>query len=218
MRIIAFTGPKTCGKDTAWEGLQKLNAQHNMSLFRQQQMAGPAKRIAAEAFGYDPALNDDPALKEVPLSFWPYLCPRRLVIDVANWYRDQYGGEVWARRWEQIADRNSRGVAAHVMTDLRFPEELDMLDRHQSLIIYIDREKSETALRESQEAGDQMARNVSESHYTMLRARANAVVTNNATIEEFHDSIEHVLYNAWGYVTKWSEYYSTNHHATGAAA
>lgn len=210
LRIIGLTGPKTCGKDTAAEGLLRLNEGRQLNLFRRRQMAGPAKALASRAFGYPVEWNDDQELKEKPLETWPFICPRQLTIDVANWYRHKYGGDVWANAFEREALREiEEGSWEHygvqVMPDLRFPEEPAMMARHQSLIIYIQRDEAEKALAEKQAAGDVMANNVSESHYAHMRAIANAVVDNNGTKEHMWGQLYAIINNAWGHWKFWED-------------
>lgn len=204
-RIIGLTGPKTCGKDTAGEGLVSLNRKHEATLFRIQKMAGPAKAIASLAFGYAPALNEDVVLKEEPLKTWPHICPRQLVIDVANWYRAQYTGEVWARAWERLARQANPEWGCHVITDVRFPEEIDMIRRNHGLLIYIERDEAEKSLAEKQAAGDVMANNVSESHYEYARAMANATVPNNDSQDALLNRITAVVRNGMGHWNYWPE-------------
>jgi hypothetical protein len=202
LRIVAFTGPKTCGKDTAADALLALNSSAGRQLFERRQMADPAKTIASIAFGFPRNWADDQDRKEEPLSWWPNLCPRQLTIDVANWYRDKYTGEVWARKWERDALHSD--VPCQIIPDLRFPEELEMLRRHHSLIVYVQRDSAEKALREAQAGGDEMAKNVSESHYDMLRKIANCRIDNNGPIHDLRNHVYAVVRNCFGHWSNWN--------------
>jgi hypothetical protein len=182
LRIIGLTGPKGCGKDTA------ADAFSDDIKFQNRKMAAYAKAAACALHNYGPVLNEDPVLKEVPLPTFPFLCPRQLVIDIANWARDTYGGEVHARNWERDAQEHQELWGDHifVITDMRFPEELEMIRRHQSVLIYIERPEAEEKLYAAQAAGDKLASNVSESHYALMRKNADFIIPNNGTVEELH--------------------------------
>ena len=210
MRIVAFTGPKGCGKDTAAKGLLDLNQKHRTNFFHRQMMAGPAKAIAAMAFGLTEEQIEDRVLKETVLERFPYLCPRQLVIDVANWYRDQYSGHVWAHAWERIASGKANKWGCFVITDIRFPEEIEMLRRHDSILIYVNRREAEEELAKKQAAGDKLAQNVSESHYGLLYDNADAVVENNNEVYNLHNEVISVVRNHFDYWGHWPEVTTLN--------
>lgn len=207
LRVIALTGPKYSGKDTAAQAfLGKPN-------FVRAPMAEGVKNIVEEVFGWRPELYEDPVLKEKKLEEWPHIEPRWPLMDIANWMRDKYGGDVWARRWERKwTKREASSVGAgfppstYVVTDVRFPDdEVPMFRRHNTLLVYVHSDVAETKLQEAQQAGDSMALNQSEAHYPRLRALANAVVTNNGTIAELHGQLQAVVQNAWGHWNYWDQ-------------
>jgi hypothetical protein len=204
MRIIAFSGPKYCGKDTAAKGLLRLNAGDRRAYFRRAPMAEGVKEICKIAFGYTDLETEDPILKETKTTTYPFVEPRWPMMDIANWFRSQYGGEVWAKRWERVTLAQADAFGCHVMTDLRFPEELEMLKRLNGMIVYVDRAEAEAALRAKRSSGNAMALNVSESHYGLIRDSADFVVENNGTIAQLHDEVESLVKGRWGHWHHWN--------------
>jgi dephospho-CoA kinase len=205
LRIVAFTGPKGCGKDTAAAALTSLNEVRKANLFCRLQFAKPAKDIASLAFDMTEEMIEDRILKETRLGRFPFECPRQLVIDVANWYRAQYGGHVWAINWERRAQALKQQWPCFVIPDLRFPEEIEMLKRHNSLIVYIDRPEAEEALAAKIAEGDKMATNVSESHYAYMRSIANATILNAGSIESLNNYVHAVVQNSFGFWGHWEQ-------------
>lgn len=188
LRIVALCGPKYSGKDTAAKGLFAINTGESKNLFRRTPMAEGVKNIVHDMFGIPHEVMEDPVLKE--LIYTPAnIIPRWPMMDIANWLRDKYGGDIHARRWERIA-LASESWGAHVITDLRFPEEVEMVRRHEGLILYVQRPAAEEALAQSQQSGDAMALNQSESHYEMLQREADAVLLNDTTISNLHGQVQ----------------------------
>lgn len=204
MRIVAFSGPKYCGKDTAAKGLISLNAAHRLALFRRAPFAEGVKNICREAFGYTDDELEDPILKETKTDFYPFIEPRWPMMDIANWMREKYGGDVWVRRWNRVAEENAEYWAAHVITDHRFPEELEYLQKMNACIIYVEREEAEEALRLKRESGNAMALNASEAHYALIRENATAIIQNDSTIAHLHNQAQSIVRNHFGYWDSWS--------------
>ena len=75
MRVVAFSGPKYCGKDTAAKGLLILNEKYRKNLFRRAPMAAGVKAICQQAFGYTDEHLEDPVLKETKTDFFPFIEP-----------------------------------------------------------------------------------------------------------------------------------------------
>jgi hypothetical protein len=202
IRIIGLAGPKYCGKDTAAKALEAINGVHKKYLFRHAKMAEGVKNIVQEVFGWGPELYEDPILKEQKLQEWPYIEPRWPLMDIANWMRDKYGGDVWARRWERLMLKSNHQWGAHIISDVRFPEEVEMINRYQGIIVYIERPEAEHALAAAQAAQNEMALNRSESHYDMLRHVATHHILNNASTANLEAQImvvvQHV-YEHWKY-------------------
>ena len=207
LKIVGLCGPKYCGKDSAGQFLANLNIPRNRKLFRLAKMAQGVKNIVEEVFGWSAELYEHPVLKEVKLEGWPYIEPRWPLMDIANWMRDKYGGDVWARRWERVAlQPGNRDWGCHVITDVRFPEELEMMSRHNSRLIYIERPEAEEALTAKQKAGDAMALNQSESHYAFLRDRADIVIRNDRELHNLRNDVQSYIGHrcGWDHWTAWN--------------
>lgn len=211
MRIVAFAGPKTCGKDTAASALFNQEAVSTEYVFRNAKLAEGVKNICAEMFGYTTAQMEDSVLKETKTDTYPYIEPRWPMMDIANWLRDKYGADVHCQRWERIARISEeraldlRMGLCHVVTDLRFPEELTMFKRLNAFIIYVEREEAEQALASKQSAGDAMALNPSEAHYAAIKDAANVVLHNNGTIAQLQAEVLNLVKLQFGHWQYWAQ-------------
>jgi hypothetical protein len=213
-RAVAIGGPKYCGKDTACKYLLDLTGSDDPELggfarykFVRHIMAGGVKSICTEMFGYPPELMENPALKEQPTSFYPFIAPRWPMMDIANWLREKYGGDVHARRWERLAHilhADGPRKVCLVQPDLRFPEELEMHQRLGSLIVYVERDSAEQSLTAKQLAGDEMALNQSEIHHAAIKAAAHVVLRNEeGQPHVLRNGIITAVRNHYGYWKHW---------------
>lgn len=240
MRFIAFTGPKYSGKDTASKCLFEQNFhehQYGVSFYRSgERVVGPCdkklfwrhpfagsvnpprgiKGIMGLAFGYTDEQLEDPILKEQPTETYPKVAPRFPLMDGANWFRDTYGGDVWCHAHERNINWDYK---CQVITDHRFPEEMDYLDSWgkcpnycEALILYIQNDKAEANLLEAKKSGDKAANNPSESFYDLIKARANSseigysrtvIIDNNGTIPQLHGKVLAAVRNHFGYWGEW---------------
>lgn len=207
-RIIAFTGPKTCGKDTVAQVL--LNQNHARTgpihpYFARTPFAAGVKQICHDVFDWSHQDMDDPIFKETQLVKWPHIEPRWAMMDIANWMRDKYGADVWVKaldkRIRQMEAHNPYG--AYIITDLRFPNEIDWLDTQNSLIIYIRRDEAEKALAKAQEEGDPKALNRSESHYAEMLERCDLVLPNDLDIHHAQHEAMNMIRARFDHWTYW---------------
>lgn len=196
LRIIALSGPKYSGKDTAAAALPK-------PAFCRLPFAQGVKNICQEMFGWAPHIMEDPVLKETKTTAWPYIEPRWAMMDIANWLREKYGGDVHVRRNAHLIDQlqqSSSSPWAYVITDWRFPEETEWLQRQgkKALKIYIQRDEAEAKLEAAKLAGDQMAKNPSEMHYASTKAAADIIIANNNAIHHVQNGLLDVVSNHFG--------------------
>ncbi len=209
MRIIAFCGPKMSGKDTAAEGLFKQNKGDTGFYFRKASFAAGVKGICLDFFHWSFDQMDDGEFKETPIPYWPggpVMEPRWAMMDIANFLRDKYGPDVHAQRWEADCILHDRVGTAHVCTDLRFPNELEYMRKHDALVIYIERPGAEEKLANAQATGDSMALNPSEQHYAILRAYAEqhgVVIHNDEGIPHLQGKVQACVTNRLGHWTYW---------------
>lgn len=217
MRIIAFCGPKGCGKDTAAKTLFEKNQSNYGKFFRHSPMAEGVKNVCEDFFGWDMYDMSRMDFKETPIPYWPggpVLEPRWAMMDIANWLRDKYGGAIHAARWAMHAQNedisvNIEGWTSHVTTDMRFPEEVGIFEQYggvEFLPIYIERTEAEEILATKQASGDKMALNASESHYPFLREYCRlkgAIVQNNGGVHQLHNEVMQVVKNKFGHWSTW---------------
>lgn len=209
MRVIAFCGPKTCGKDTAANALYDQNYPKAPNIyFRQASFAEGVKNVCQEFFGWDHAQMAESTFKETPIPLWasgPEMAPRWPMMDIANWLREKYGFDIHAQRWERQAFTYDTPGIAHVVTDLRFPNELAYMKKHDAFVIYVKRDQAEEALKSAKAKGDAMALNPSEAHYDLLIQYARnhgRVIENNTTITDLHAQVQNAVkerFQHWGY-------------------
>ena len=203
-RIIAFSGPKTCGKDTAASILFKQNDAKTQykKFFLKTPFAEGVKNICADVFGYSQQVMVDSELKERPTADWPHLEPRWPMMDIANWMRDKYGSDVWVRRLDRLilhAELSQEPYWAYVVTDWRFPEETDWLQKMGALKIYIERPEAEAKLEAAKAAGDAKALNPSEAHYASTKEAADLIIRNDAAIHNLQNNVLMEVRSRYGF-------------------
>lgn len=201
MRILAFCGPKSSGKDTAATYLLARNSLLNEKLFEQMNFADPLKSAVQSIFGVTyKELNEMP-FKEQLLDRWPYLIPREVLQNMAKQMRTFYGPDVFARRW---GERIKQATAACVVcTDLRHLEELDLMEQLGATIIYVENARVEKEMVDGRANGDPLWSDVSESHYALLKARAHRIIPNDRGINDLHEMCDKAVKETLGDWTMW---------------
>lgn len=169
-KLIAFTGKKGHGKDTAAQPLILRNYKHT-------NFAHPLKHVCATVFGLSRAEMNDPALKEKVLERWPHQSPRELMQLVGTDLFRQRWPEVWIRAWENLIGPPDQPV---VCTDCRFLNEAGAVHRMGGTIIRIVNPRIE--------AGD-----THQSEMEMDRISADYVVLNDGNILDLQNQIEELL-------------------------
>ena len=204
-RVIAISGPKYSGKDTAASSLLGLRSMPDKRgfVFCRMPFAAGVKNICQEVFGWDPYLLEDPILKEQKTEDYPFIEPRWPMMDIANWMRDKYGGDVWVRRNARLINEihATRPYWAYVITDWRFPEETEWLQSlgPSALKVYVQRDEAENALLAAQRGGNEMALNPSELHYTNTKAAADLILYNNREIHHMQNTLISAVRSHFGY-------------------
>lgn len=132
-KIIAFTGAKGVGKDTA---AQLLIDRYG---YTKASFAEPLKQVCKLAFGLTDEEMTDRVLKEKKLGRWPHESPRRLLQTVGtDMFRKHFPG-VWIKALERTAAELLTGGGKVVITDLRFPDEADAIMLLHGTIVKIRR-------------------------------------------------------------------------------
>jgi hypothetical protein len=203
-RIIAFTGPKTCGKDTMAKIL--FNQNKPDTYFMKSPFANGIKTICSEVFGWNAEQMGDPEFKETVLQEWPNIEPRWAMMDIGNWMREKYGPEVWVNMLKRrIAAEKSLGyTGAFVITDLRFPNEIEWLMQENSLVFYVDRIEAESALSAAKVSGDPKALNPSEAHYDLMREKADYILDNNDEVYKGWNNVLTLVRKEFGFWRDWT--------------
>lgn len=202
-KIIGFGGPKTSGKDTAAARLLTRNEVDGRQYFRKIAFAGAIKKSCQLMFGLTDDEIEVDALKEKTLERWPYLKPRQILMDEANGLRDRYDGNIHVRAWlRQVAAVGNECV---LITDLRFPEEIEMIKNMGGYICYVQRKTAEERLVKEREDAESTGSNVSESHYDLIRNSAHFILPNNAGYEELFDDVEKMVRSIWGSWRDWDD-------------
>lgn len=171
--VIGLTGPKLAGKGTAAVHL--------------------ADKHDAVVYSMSGILSDIARRLHLPNS-------RANLIAIVNGLRDQFGEDILAQVLKE--DVAEAGNAISVIDGIRMPSEVDIFSKLPDFhLIYIDapvEERYNRALNRGEKAGEQdmsfeefkaeeEAR--SETKITSLRERADIVIDNSATIEEFHEML-----------------------------
>lgn len=127
MRIIAFTGPKGCGKSTAAKHLMKEHG------FERHYFAKALKEMI-KCLGLDERhVNGD--LKEVPCEELCGQTPRFAMQTIGTeWGREIIHSQLWVNAW-----KNTLPECNVVCDDLRFPNELETLKEKDGIVIDITR-------------------------------------------------------------------------------
>jgi predicted kinase len=135
-RIVAFSGPAGSGKTTA---AMHLVENHE---YRRIRFADPIKDMLRD-FGLTFDQIDGP-LKETPCDLLCGKTPRRAMQLLGDEYgRQLIGSDIWVRAWERRLEEAMlwNSDVRIVVDDLRYPNELDVLLRHDALIIRVHRPK-----------------------------------------------------------------------------
>jgi hypothetical protein len=133
-RIVAFSGPAGSGKTTAAKHLVEDYG------YRRIRFADPIKDMLRD-FGLTFDQIDGP-LKETPCHMLCGKTPRRAMQLLGDEYgRQLIGSDIWVRAWERRFEEAMlwSSDTRIVVDDLRYPNELDVLLRHDALIIRVHR-------------------------------------------------------------------------------
>lgn len=203
MRVIAFTGPKTCGKDTAAKYLLARNSLLKANLFEQVNYADTLKNACSAIFALSPAEMNEMPFKEQEIDRWPFGVPREHLIRVAQMFRTFYGGDIFVKAWSRRAKLSK--ARCLIVTDLRHTEELDDLNDLKAIIVYVQNDKAEALLKSLQRVGDMAANDASEASYELMRNSADVIITNNGSIADLHKQVSEVALRLLGDWTLWDQ-------------
>jgi len=181
--IIALTGHKRAGKDTV--GIH-LASEYD---FQPVRFAGKIKEICRILFGWGPARLETDMKEEVDPKWG--ISPREAMQYLGDVMKSEYigaaypefdrinGNAFWARSLEQQIESMTGDI---VVTDMRFPDEYDMLQKHGAIFIRI--------IRPCHYSGDD---HWSESFIDGFRVDYNLI--NDGTIGDLYDNVDIIMQN-----------------------
>ena len=141
--IIGLIGFKGCGKNTVGEYLNRKYG------YKQESFASSIKDIISPLFGWDRVklegiTEDDRIFRETEDIFWSKRlgtkCTPRWVMQTfgTDIIRQHFNEKIWIYSLERrIRDYNNNIV----ITDVRFPDEIDFLKNKGAILIYIERDE-----------------------------------------------------------------------------
>ena len=124
--IVAFTGKRGSGKNTAAQALIDLG-------YADLSFAAPLRAVTHAAYGVTYLEMSDPILKERVLNRYPFKSPRQLLTYIGTEMFRAYIDDTWVRAME----RETLKYTHAVITDLRFLNEEDLMNRIGASIIRV---------------------------------------------------------------------------------
>lgn len=179
--IIAFTGFKRSGKDTC---AQFLVDRYHFTRFG---FADPIRNFVKETFLWDDNWIENH--KEEIDPRWGISYRQIAQIVGTEWmqydlcarfqpFLNITGRNVWAKRFEELYSKNPS--SNYVISDLRFPHEVDYVKKLGGKIVSISRK-------------DIHATDTHESEKHILQIKADFYIVNDSTIRDLHTKIEDLL-------------------------
>lgn len=178
--LIGLTGRKGSGKDTAAYVL----TQDPRLGFHKAAFADALRDIVRIAFGLSDLELHDRVLKEKPLDRWPYQSPRHLLQFVGTDLFRENWPDVWihALRHRIL----SRPHQNYVITDVRFPNEADMIRSMGGSVIRIVRPSLFTS------PDEHISETLSDS------ISVDATITNSGSVDELQDAARLCVLELYG--------------------
>jgi len=193
--IIGITGTKGSGKDT----FAKYLIEHFG--FIRLAFADKLKEACQIIFGFSDDQIHDPRAKEIVDSYWKHTPREILQIVGTELFRDKLseslsdiGQDIWIRSVDrQIKNMIANGKKRFVITDVRFPDELEYISRINGYTVKIFRDNANT---KRIDAGYDVANKLSthKSEIMIDKFECDYLINNNKTIQELHYQA-HNLYN-----------------------
>ena len=151
MQVIAFTGRKGHGKDSAAAPILEIRQPKSLlKVWTQVNFGDLVKEVCMLVFDLTAEEVYDPLVKEVKLIKYPFETPRSIMQKVGtDLFRSEWPN-VWVEAWEREAVKHSYVV----VTDLRFLNEYNMIKHYWGTVVRIhrpgvddsDKHKSETEM------------------------------------------------------------------------
>jgi hypothetical protein len=202
--IIAICGFQGAGKDTIADILIKNYGFIKLSF------AGAVKDIASIVFGWDREMLEGSTpesrkIREIVDPWWaeklqiPNLSPRYVLQYFGtDLFRNHFHRDIWLR----IIERKLNSHPNIVITDCRFPNEIQLMKSYEAKLINVRRG-------EMPEWFDDYANGIDRpevlqlhsSETSWIREKFDHIITNDQTIDELKDKIECLLLSDFSYDT-----------------
>ncbi len=136
MQLIAFTGRKGHGKNSAAEPVLRIRSSVTQKFgWTEVNFADKLKEVCALVFDMDVEELYDPVVKEMKLNKYPFETPRSILQRVGTELFRSEWPDVWTQAWDREASKHSHVV----VTDLRFQNEYDVIRRLWGTVVRIER-------------------------------------------------------------------------------
>jgi hypothetical protein len=206
--IIGLVGLKGCGKDTVADYFISHYDNWIKGSF-----ADSLKDCGASVFGWDRELlegstQDSRAWREIADTWWseklnrPNFTPRlALQIVGTELWRNQFNNDIWLLSFEKKLLMIEKNV---VITDCRFPNEIELIQRLDGIIVRVKRGEDppwwdtaveDNAERENTAHNPMMPRVYPEVHaseYSWPGCNVDNVIVNDGTLEDLEETVKNL--------------------------
>ena len=177
MRLIGLAGHKRAGKDTAAQVLQRQG-------WKATSFAEPIREFIHQLVGPD-------SFEEKEQETFFGKSPRQMMQTLGTeWGRNLVNPDIWvmvvAERYKRLRERDPRfGYSGMVVTDVRFPNEVDWIRSQGGFVFQISRPESMTV--DAHESENALGMGFTPDFH----------IINSGTIEELHDTV--LLFESMAY-------------------
>lgn len=173
IRLVGVTGHANAGKDTFSDALVANSG------FIKLEFAGKLKEILSDLYDIPLYWFYDRHLKNAPHPNLYGISPRNAAQRIGTeGFRNLIGASTWI---DYVKRRIANADGPVVVSDIRFPDERDMIKEMGGIIVGIPREDIEVYHHES------------EVHVPALIGEADIVLLNNGTLNEYNFNIERTI-------------------------
>jgi len=134
-KIIGVSGKKGSGKDTFFEIVNESAAY----IYDNKKFADKLKEICILISGMDKEFFYDRNKYSEYMKIWNMDCREMMQKIGTDVFRNNFDTDIWVKALESNINDNSNWI----VTDVRFPNEVDMIKRHGGLIIRVNRPEIE---------------------------------------------------------------------------
>lgn len=209
--VIAFSGYKGSGKDFAEKCLDNRPITSDYHDRAHINFAFPLKSTVSTLFNVQQDYLELPEYKEKVLIEEDNvvesalgLTPRKLLQDVGQMFRDKYPG-IWPKIWQKyieslIKNQHPNFTSIVTVTDLRYPDELEILKKFNYVHFHIER-PSILAKREAEIPNPESVwHHESESHIEYLKSQSHCVIINELDVKDLSDRINYEVQERFTHV------------------